>query len=149
MLVAVSSSLASCSGILPSQAVRGERRDAPMKVLRWLEALSGLLAALVGGVGLVYLLIVPIYSGESCYIPFTPPVCTTGTATFLQVTGTTGVVHLCLIAFMLLGVATAATWHSWTGRPGSRVVLWGFTAVLPMYALLAQFSTPVLPSRPL
>ncbi len=113
-----------------------------MRVLRWLEALSGILAGVAGGVAIAYLLTAPMYSGESCYVatPGEPPICVTHTATLLQVNGGAASVDLSIVAILLLAVAIPAVWHSLTGQRGAQWIVWGSTAALLIFTLLGIFT---------
>ncbi|HEV2238963.1 MAG TPA: hypothetical protein VGR57_20055 [Ktedonobacterales bacterium] len=118
-------------------------------LLRSLEALCGLLAAAVGADALILLVIDPAaYTGEHCESlptsPPTPPVCTPLHATFLAISGGTGVINLVIIAIMLLAIAGAAIWHAWRGSPRARTVLWLATGALAVYAFLSQLSIGTL-----
>lgn len=117
-----------------------------MRMLRWIEAASGLLATLAGGIALVYLLTAPSYSGAGCHVatPGEPPICVAGTATLLQVNGAAAVVNLGIVAVLSLGVGLAAVWHSRTGRRGARTLLWGATAALALYTFLSILSIGAL-----
>lgn len=113
-----------------------------MRVLRWLEAISGILASIAGGAAIWFLLTAPVYSGESCTVTNSgePPVCVTRTATLLQVNGATAIIDLSIIAALLLAVVIPAVWHSRTGQGASQWILWGGTAMLSVFTLLAIFS---------
>ncbi len=113
-----------------------------MRVLRWIEAVSGILAGVAGGVAIAYLLTTPIYRGASCYVatPGEPPICVTSTATLLQINGATAIVDLCIVAVLLLGVAIPAVWHSLTGQRGAQWILWGSTTALLIFTLLGIFT---------
>jgi hypothetical protein len=115
-------------------------------MLRWIEAVSGVLASLAGEAALVRLLTIPSYSGAGCHIatPGEPPICVTRTATLLQVNGAAAVVNLGIVAILSLGVGLAAVWHSRTGRRGARTTLWGATAVLALYTILSILSIGAL-----
>lgn len=117
-----------------------------MRVLRWIEAASGLLAALAGGTALVYLLNAPSYGGAGCRVatPGEPPVCVAGTATPVQVNGAAAVVNLGIVAVLSLGVGHSVVWHSRTGRRGARKLLWGATAALALYTILSMLSIGAL-----
>lgn len=113
-----------------------------MRVLRWIEAVSGILAGVAGGSAILYLLTVPTYRGEGCYVssPGQPPICVTGTKTFLQVNGATAVTILSIVGVLLLGVAIPAVWHSLTGKRGAQWLLWVSTAAFMFFTLLAILS---------
>ena len=113
-----------------------------MRVLRWVEAVSGIFASVAGGAAILYLLIVPTYSGEGCTVatPGEPPICVTRTATLLQINGVTAIVDLSIVAILLLGIVISAVWHSRTGRRGAQWLLWGSTAAIVVFTLLAMFS---------
>jgi hypothetical protein len=121
-----------------------------MKAVRIVEAASGVLAGLAGGIAIAYLLIVPAYATESCQVsaPGVPATCTRGTASLLQVNGATAIVDLGIFAALLLGVAVAAVWHGRTGERGGRTVLWVCTAALAIFTVLGILSIggPFLPS---
>ena len=110
-----------------------------MRLLRWIEALSGVLASIAGGAAIVYLLSVPTYAGESCRVDSSgePPICVTSTATLVQINGSAAVVDLGIIAVLLAGIVGGAVWHSATGHRGARGILWGCAGVLTLFALLA------------
>jgi hypothetical protein len=114
-----------------------------MKIVRWLEALCGALVLVIGAWNIAHLLANPAaYRGEECQIssPSDPAICTTTHASFLQVNGTMGIVDLCIIAVLLLGVAGAAILHAWRGSHGARVTLWLLTAALVVYTVLTILS---------
>lgn len=117
-----------------------------MRVLRWIEALSGILAGVPGGAAISYLLLAPTYNSENCHIatPGEPPICVTSTATLPQVNGITAIVDLSIVAALLLGLAVPAVWHSRTGRHGAQWTLWGSTAALASFTLLAILSIGAL-----
>lgn len=113
-----------------------------MRVLRWIEALSALLASVAGGVAIFYLLTAPVYSGAGCHVTNSgePPVCVTSTATLFQVNGVTAIVDLGIVAVLLLGIAISAVWHSRTGRRSAQGILWSSTVALIVFTFLAIFS---------
>lgn len=113
-----------------------------MRVLRWIEAISGILASVAGGAAITFLLIPPSYSGASCYIanPGERPICVTRTETLLQVNGATAIVDLSIVAAVLLCLAIAAVWHSRTGQRGAQWVLWGSAVILTLFTFLAILS---------
>lgn len=117
-----------------------------MRVLRWFEAVSGVLAGLAGGAVVVRLLTAPSYSGEGCQsaAPGEPPTCVSSTATFIQVNGATAVVLLSIVAASSLGVAVAAVRHSRTSRSGARGMLWFCAWVLALVAIAALPSIGIL-----
>lgn len=117
-----------------------------MRALRWIEAISGILAGIAGGAAITYLIIGPSYSQENCHItsPGEPPICVTGTATLLQVNGATAIVDLTIVAAMMLGIAIPAVWHSRTGQRGAQGVLWVATAALTFFTILAILSIGAL-----
>ncbi len=121
-----------------------------MGVLRWFEAVSGVLAGLAGGAAVVYFLTAPTYSTAGCSIatPGEPPICTTGTETLIQVNGAHAVVLLSLVAALSLGVAVSAVWHSRTSRSGARRMLWFCALVLTLLAVasLPSIGVFLLPS---
>jgi len=122
-----------------------EGRVSQLRVLRLIEATSGILAALAGGAALAFLLFAPTYSTEGCHTTDgAPPICVTRTATLLEVNGAAAVVDLSIVALLLLGVALAAVWHSGTGLPVPRIALWLFAAALAVFAILALLSIGVL-----
>ncbi len=118
-----------------------------------LEAACGLVAALVGFLGLAYALFGPTYSFQSCsgYGNDSSKIssCQTGTANLLQVgIPPSAIVALCILLLGLIGVAVSAVVHSRTGGSGWRIVLWVSTAVIVILTFLTGFSIGVflLPS---
>ena len=106
--------------------------------LQRLEAACGLLAALVGLLGLVYALFGPTYS-------FANSSGQSGTANLVQV----GIQPVTLIILGILvlgfiGVVAGAVVHSRTGGGGWRAVLWVSTAVLAVLTFLSLLSIGVL-----
>jgi hypothetical protein len=119
-----------------------------MKVLRWLEAVSGMLAIIAGGAALVDLAAVPptlqvtrCDAGGSAQSSG----CATGTFTLLPVAGSGAVVLFGSIALLLLGVGAAAAWHSRTRLRRARTVLWGTTTLYAVVSLpLSLINSPLL-----
>src|SRR5258705_2252006 len=109
-----------------------------MRVLRWIEALSGILASIAGGAAITFLVIAPTYRGESCHVTNSgePPICVTSTATLIQVNGTTAIVDLSIAAALFICIAIAAVWHSRTGRQGAQWMLWATSTILIVFTLL-------------
>ena len=106
--------------------------------LQRLEAVCGLLAALLGLSGLAYALFGPTYS-------FTNSSGQSGTANLVQV----GIEPVTLIILGILvlgfiGVAASALVHGRTGGHGWRVVLWVSTVVLVILTILSLLSIGVL-----
>jgi hypothetical protein len=113
-----------------------------MRVLRWIEAISGILASIAGGAAITYLLIAPSYSGEGCHVTNSgePPICVTSTATLIQVNGTTAIIDLSIVAILFACIAVPAVWHSRTGWHGAQWILWATTTILIVFTLLAILS---------
>jgi hypothetical protein len=113
-----------------------------MRNLRRFEAACGLVAALVGFLGVAYALFGPTYSFQNSSSQ-------TGMANLLQVGVPPGaIVALGILSLGLIGVAVSAVVHSRTGGSGWRIVLWASTAVIVMLTFLTGFSIGVflLPS---
>jgi hypothetical protein len=99
--------------------------------LQRLEAACGLVAALVGCLGLAYALFGPVYRFESSSGQ-------SGTANLLQVgIQPSALIDLCILLFGLIGVAVSAVVHSRTGSSGWRIVLWISTTVIVSLTFLA------------
>ncbi|MGZ3584091.1 MAG: hypothetical protein ACXWP6_15800 [Ktedonobacterales bacterium] len=113
-----------------------------MRILRWIEAISGILTSIAGGAAITFLLIAPTYRGEGCHVTNSgePPICVTTTSTFLQVNGSTAIVDLSIAAALFICIAIAAVWHSRTGRQGVQWTLWATSATLIIFTLLAILS---------
>jgi hypothetical protein len=114
-----------------------------VKVLWWLEAVSGILASVSGGAVLVYYATVPTFTFGTCHGQ--PPVCTTGVTTLLQLEGSGAPGFFGIFALLLLGIGVAAIWHSRTRQHRARSVLWGMTALYAIFSLLLSLDI----SRPL
>lgn len=110
--------------------------------LQRLEAACGLVAALLGFLGLAFALFGPVYrfassSGQS------------GTANLVQVRiQPSALIALCILSLGLIGEAVSAVVHSRTGGRGWRIVLWISTAVIVILTFLSLPSIGVflLPS---
>jgi hypothetical protein len=113
-----------------------------MRAFRVFEAVAGVLASVSGLGALVYLLVGPAYSTQSCQAnePGQPATCTSGTATLLQVNGVGALVPLGIFAVLLVGVGAAAVVHSRTDAPLARVTLWVATGILTIFAVVTGFS---------
>ncbi len=106
--------------------------------LQRLEASCGLLAALLGLLGLAYALFGPTYS-------FANSSGQSGTANLVQVgIQPITLIILGILVFGLIGVAAGAVVHSRIGGSGWRVVLWVSTAVLVILTFLSLLSIGVL-----
>ena len=106
--------------------------------LQRLEAACGLLAALVGLLGLVYALFGPTYSFANSFGQ-------SGTANLVQVgIQPITLIILGILVLGLIGVAAGAVVHSRTGGSGWRVVLWVSTIVLVILTFLSLLSIGVL-----
>lgn len=109
-----------------------------MSNLRRFEAVCGLLAALLGFLGLAYALFGPTYRFESSSGQ-------SGTANMLQVGIPPGtLIALGILLLGLIGAAIGAVVHSRTGGNGWRIVLWVSTAVMVVLTLLTLPSIGVL-----
>jgi hypothetical protein len=96
-----------------------------------LEAACGLVAALVGCLGLAYALFGPVYRFESSSGQ-------SGTANLLQVgIQPSALIALCILVLGLIGVAVSPVVHSRTGSSGWRIVLWISTTVIVILTFLA------------
>lgn len=117
-----------------------------MRVLQWIEAVSGVLASIAGGAAIAFLLTAPSYSSASCQVSSSggPPICVTTTRTLVQVNGSAAIVDLSIVAIVLLGVFGAVIWHSLTGQIVPLVMLCIFTAALTIFTLLALLSIGIL-----
>lgn len=117
-----------------------------MRALRWIEAISGILACIAGGAAITFLLIAPTYRGEGCQVTNAgePPVCVTRTATLIQINGATAIIDLGIVAVLFICVAVPAIVHSRTGRRGAQAILWGSTALLIVFTFLAILSIGAL-----
>jgi hypothetical protein len=113
-----------------------------MKASRLLEALCGILASVTGCAAVIFWLTTPAYSSDACQAssPGASPVCTTSTATLLQVNGASAVVGLSIATILVVGIGIVAVWHSRTGQRGARIALWTLTVVLAGYAVLGILS---------
>jgi hypothetical protein len=108
-----------------------------MLTIRRFEALCGLLAALLGGFALIFILFGPLYhfSGSSG---------ASGSASLLQVgIEPVTVVIFCLLLLALIGEAVGAILHSRTARGSWLALLWGSTAVIGLVNLLSLLSIGV------
>ncbi len=118
--------------------------------IRKLEAACGLVAALVGFLGLAYALFGPVYRFESSSGQNgTTNQSSSGTGNMLQVgIPPSALIVLCILLLGLIGVAVSAVVHSRTGGSGWRIVLWVSTAVIVILTFLTGFSIGVflLPS---
>src|SRR5258706_15752093 len=117
-----------------------------MSTLRRFEAACGFLAALFGFLGLAYVLFGPTYRFASSSVGSSEQ---SGTAHVLQV----GIQPITLVFFSLfllglIGVVTAAVFHSRTGENGWRALLWVSTLAMVALTILALLSIGVflLPS---
>lgn len=117
-------------------------KDPLMRAVRWIEAISGILATVAGGVAIMYLLTAPTYSGEGCQATSSgePPICVTRTATLVQINGATAIIDLSIAVVLFACIAISAVIHSRTGGRSAQRVLWGSTAVLIIFTLLAILS---------
>ncbi len=99
--------------------------------LQRLEAACGLVAALVGCLGLAYALFGPVYRFESSSGQ-------SGTANLLQVgIQLSALIALCILLLGPIGVAVSVVVHSRTGSSGWRIVLWISTTVIVILTFLA------------
>ena len=106
--------------------------------LQRLEAACGLVAALLGFLGLAFALFGPVYRFESSSGQ-------SGTANLLQVgIPPSALIALCILSLGLIGVAISAVVHSRTGGRGWRIMLWIATAVIVIVTLLSLPSIGVL-----
>jgi hypothetical protein len=119
-----------------------------MKVLRGLEAVSGLLAVVAGAGALVEVALFPPGFGVTrCGSggPAQSGGCTTTTFPLVPVSGGGALVLFGSVAILVLGVGAAAVWHSRTRERGARTVLWGMTTLYAFVALpLSLFASPLL-----
>jgi hypothetical protein len=119
-----------------------------MKVLRWLEVVSGMLAVAAGGAALVDLAVdPPTVQVTHCDIGGLAQSggCATGNFVLLPVTGNGAFVLFGSVTLLLLGVGAAAVWHSQTRQRRARGVLWGTTVLLAMVFLPLTFiESPLL-----
>lgn len=121
------------SGELGRMDIGGTGYDMMMRVL---EAVSGVLASLVGGGTLAYLVFVPVYRGIGCVsVPGEPTVCDATYATLLNGSELVTNVQLGLVAALLLAVGTAAVWHARTQHGGARAALYAATGVLAIWTI--------------
>src|SRR5580700_10931420 len=108
-----------------------------MHNLRRFEAACGLIAALVGFLGVAYALFGPTYSFQNSSGQ-------AGTANLLQVgVPPIAIVAICILSLGFIGVALSAVVHSRTGDSGWRIVLWASTAVIVILTFLTGFSIGV------
>ncbi len=116
-----------------------------MQALRWVEAASGVLASVVGGALFMRL---PVGSSHTMYSAScsgasqggAPCVVFTAesiTPTLVQARDSTTVMLLSIIAVLLVAIASAAVWHSLTGRRTARRVLWGCAGAFALLAVWA------------
>jgi hypothetical protein len=103
----------------------------PMKLLRLLEVVCGVLASLAGGTTLAYLLFVPVYRGMGCStLPGLPPDCTPTYATLLNGRDPSTQAQVALVTVLLVGLGIAVIWHVRTGRARALAALFTLTGVL-------------------
>jgi hypothetical protein len=107
-----------------------------MKPLRWVEAVCGVLASILGLAMLAYLLFVPVYRGTGCTtLPGQPPDCTPTYAPLLNGAYAGTQIEVGLAAALLVALGIAAVWHVRTRRAGAQVVLCVLTGVLLLCTL--------------
>lgn len=103
---------------------------------RLLEGGSGVLASLVGGGVIAYLLVTPVYRGTGCVmLPDQPPSCQATYAPLLNGAdpGTRG--ELAVVAVLLLAVGASAVWHAHASQPWARGALYASTGALTLWTL--------------
>jgi TctA family transporter len=109
-----------------------------MRNLQRFEAACGLVAALLGFLGVAYALFGPTYSFQNSSGQ-------TGTANLLQVGIPPGaIVALCILSLGLIGVATGAVLHSRTRENWWRIVLLISTVVMVAFLVLTLLSIGLL-----
>ena len=114
------------------------RKGKDMSNLQRLEAACGLVAALLGFLGLAFALFGPVYRFESSYGQ-------SGTANLLQAgLQPSALIALCILSLGLIGVAVSAVVHSRMGGRGWRIVLWISAAVIVILMFLSLPSIGVL-----
>lgn len=107
-----------------------------MKLLRWLEGLSGVLTLAVGGATLAYLLFVPVYRGTGCAtLPEQAPDCQATYATLLNGAYLNTQLEVALVALLVVGAGGAALWHARTGQASARITLWVTTGLLTLWTI--------------
>lgn len=105
-------------------------------VPRLLEAASGILSCLVGGVTMAYLLVVPVYRGTGCVtLPGQPAVCTATYGTPLHGSDGATRAELGAVAVLLLLVAASAVWHALTDKGAAQALLCAATGILFIWAI--------------
>lgn len=119
-----------------------------MRALRRLEAVSGTLAVVVGGAGLIDLAAFPpVLRVTKCGAlgAVQPGACPAFSIGLLPAAGSGAVVLYGSVAILLLGVGAAAFWHSRTQERRARTVLWGTTTLPAIVSLaLSLFAGPQL-----
>ncbi|BCL79304.1 hypothetical protein ccbrp13_17690 [Ktedonobacteria bacterium brp13] len=109
-----------------------------MNNLRRFEAACGFFAALLGFLGLAYVLFSPTYSFAGGSVGGSEQ---SGTGNLLQVgIQPITLVFFCIFLLGLIGVVTGAVLHSRTGENGWRALLWVSTLAMVACTILALLS---------
>jgi hypothetical protein len=113
-----------------------------MRIVRWVEGISGALATLAGLTAVVWLFFGPAYAGQSCSVgaPGQPMVCVNTTHTLIELNGAWAIFVLAQVGILVVGVGAAAVWHARTGRPSERIALWVLAVMLLVFSVLSGFS---------